>query len=113
MDFGTTVIPTVEDTMPSEEVAYMDKQQKRMETMVRDQKWIPILEAMNARVDYYKSMAWVDANQSNEDIGQNAKVGAIVISELEGILNEVRAVAGTIGDDRPKPAKKRTANTKR
>lgn len=92
-EFGS-IKSIVEEDVTNAEQSFLEKQQRRLELMVKDPKWVPILESMEARINYYKSMQWIDPSLSNEDIGQNAKVGAIVISELEGILNEVRAVAG-------------------
>jgi hypothetical protein len=94
-EFGN-IGSSVEDTEPNnpQEQSLLDEQQRRLEQMVKDKKWIPLLEVMLQKVEYYRSMQWIDPQLSNEEIGQNAKVGAIVISELEGILNEVKAVAG-------------------
>lgn len=95
MDDGFGSIKSiVEPDVKDVEQSFLELQQRRIEMMVKDPKWVPILESMEARIEYYKSMQWIDPNVTNEEIGQNAKVGAIVISELEGILNEIRAVAG-------------------
>ncbi len=92
-DFGN-IGSMIVDEEPSAEQSFLEKQQKRLERMVRDPNWLPIMEMMEARMDHYRSMQWVNPDMTNDQIGEQAKVGSIVIMELEGIFNEIKAVAG-------------------